>query len=549
MSSVPHARTDGRARIWTVCVAVFLVLLLVLAAGTLLGIGPMRSWAGSRLGAPQPASSLAKCDVQTLEVVAAPDVSMAVRAGLQSLQDECLHIRVTPRPTAEVAKAVLDGGRIPAVWVPDSESWRLGFYLADVRSQIYTSALASTPVLLVGGRAARPAATWGAALGSPDLALPDPLATTTGALALVAPRAEEAALGRSSAASDELVVPLAQRYGERRANGQLPDLDLSTIKAGDPRVVPVTERTYLAALERNPGLRPVVPATGAPLMQFPLVLPEHPSDLAQRAALQLVEWMDSGEARAVLAEAGLRTGDGKTLRPVPGLRKNQAFLPTPEPEVFDDRLHSWRITSVPSSLLAVFDVSGSMDFPAGQGETRMDLSVGVATTALGLFPDHARIGLWAFSIDQGGRGQDWRVLEPIRRLDAPVDGDTQRDALLSQAQYMAQLTNGGTGLYDTTLAAYKQALKDYNPDYYNSVILLTDGANDDPGSISLQRLLGQLKGLRDKERPVRIIGVAISKDADLQSLSKIAQATGGKAYAASDPQDILGVFAQALLDR
>ena len=62
---------------------------------------------------------------------------------------------------------------------------------------------------------------------------------------------------------------------------------------------------------------------------------------------------------------------------------------------------------------------------------------------------------------------------------------------------MLQLTTGGTGLYDTTLAAYRQPLRDYNPDYYNSVILLTDGADDDPGSVSLTELLKELRSLKD----------------------------------------------------
>ena len=123
----------------------------------------------------------------------------------------------------------------------------------------------------------------------------------------------------------------------------------------------------------------------------------------------------------------------------------------------------------------------------------MQLAVNVAKTALQVFPDRARIGLWVFSIDQGGPGQDWRELEPMRRLDATVDGVSQRDLLDSKAEEMLALTNGGTGLYDTTLAAYRQALKDYDPAYSNSVILMTDGANDDPGSMSLDRLVQKLR--------------------------------------------------------
>ena len=180
----------------------------------------------------------------------------------------------------------------------------------------------------------------------------------------------------------------------------------------------------------------------------------------------------------------------------------------------------------------------------------MQLAVGVATTALGrVFPDHARIGLWVFSIDQGGKGQDWRELAPIRRLDETVKGSTQRALLIGLAPRMLGMTHGGTGLYDTTLAAYKAAQAAYDPNYSNSLVLLTDGANDDPGSISLDRLLAELKSLHDPQRPVRLIGIAISKDADFKSLDRISRSVGGHAYYAENPQDITKVFAQALLDR
>jgi hypothetical protein len=48
---------------------------------------------------------------------------------------------------------------------------------------------------------------------------------------------------------------------------------------------------------------------------------------------------------------------------------------------------------------------------------------------------------------------------------------------------------------------------------------------------------------------VRIVGIAISGDADLAALQRMAHATGGDAYLAAQPEDILEVFAQAVLSR
>src|SRR3546814_5927847 len=102
---------------------------------------------------------------------------------------------------------------------------------------------------------------------------------------------------------------------------------------------------------------------------------------------------------------------------------------------------------------------------------------------------------------------------------------------------------------DTTLAAFRSAQKDYDPDYFNAVVLLSDGANDDPGSMRQADLLKALRDEADPERPVRIIAIGISEDADMKSLEKIAEATNGGAYEARDPRDILEVISKALLAR
>jgi len=62
-------------------------------------------------------------------------------------------------------------------------------------------------------------------------------------------------------------------------------------------------------------------------------------------------------------------------------------------------------------------------------------------------------------------------------------------------------------------------------------------------------LLDRLEELRDPDRPVRLVGIAISGDADLAALRQMARVTGGEAYLAAQPQDVLEVFAKAVLSR
>ena len=155
------------------------------------------------------------------------------------------------------------------------------------------------------------------------------------------------------------------------------------------------------------------------------------------------------------------------------------FLPTPPASTVIATVQSWKTLAVPSAMLAVVDASGSMDFDAGSG-SRMSLLAEAAGIGLGFLPDHARVGLWVFSIDKGGPGQDWRVLEPIRRLDDLRFGRTQRFALREWARKIPGMTNGGTGLYDTALAAYREAVRNYRPNYSNAVVLMTDGRTRTP---------------------------------------------------------------------
>lgn len=151
-----------------------------------------------------------------------------------------------------------------------------------------------------------------------------------------------------------------------------------------------------------------------------------------------------------------------------------------------------------------------------------------------------------FGIDKGGPGIDYDELTPIRRLDSPG----QREALASAAtDALANRLGGGTGLYDTALAAFTKVQDTYDPSYSNSVILMTDGRNEDANSISLEQLLAELKKRQDPARPVLIVTIGISDDADTSALKQIAEATGGTSHIERSAADVKGVFYEAITAR
>ena len=134
-------------------------------------------------------------------------------------------------------------------------------------------------------------------------------------------------------------------------------------------------------------------------------------------------------------------------------------------------------------------------------------------------------------------------------LGKTVAAGTHGDVVRSEAAKLPSRVRGGTGVMDTTLAAYKYAQEHWDPAWFNSVVIMTDGASDDSSSLSLESLINQLKSIRDPAKPVKVIIIGISQDADTGELEQIAAATGGQNYLVNNPNEILGVLAQALLNR
>lgn len=209
-------------------------------------------------------------------------------------------------------------------------------------------------------------------------------------------------------------------------------------------------------------------------------------------------------------------------------------------------LDQWAHLAKPFHSLVAIDVSGSMGYQAlPNGATRMNLTAGAAVAAVEMFPDHDALGLWVFSRHLDG-AKDYLEIAPVEELGAEDNGVTHREALLANQSALQYMQGSYTGLYDTTLAAFRQALEDDAPDSLKTVIVLTDGEDIDEGSIGLENLLKALEEEQDPENPVRIITVGISSDANEDVLKQISEATGGSAHIAERPEDIQDVFIEAL---
>lgn len=123
---------------------------------------------------------------------------------------------------------------------------------------------------------------------------------------------------------------------------------------------------------------------------------------------------------------------------------------------------------------------------------------------------------------------------------------TQREKLASAFRSLKPVPHGATGLYDTTLAAYKAAVASYAKGRFNALVVLTDGVNQDPGSISRSDLVTELQKLADPERPVPLIAIAVGPDSDQREVDQIARATGGSGQRVNEPSQIHAAMLRAI---
>ncbi|WP_374458130.1 substrate-binding domain-containing protein [Nocardioides sp.] len=504
-------------------------------------------------------SEAADCVSEQVTLTTAPVMESLVEQAVKDVNadEPCIDIKVTSGTVKDVVALLADpNAELPEIWIPDSPTWKGQLTSAGWTGTPVADVLAQTPVGLVGGPAAKAPASWAAALDGGSLAMADPSAQGASALALLAPYAEMKTTGETPASIEEKTVPVAQTYGERAVAGGSSETDLTTISATSTQLVPATEQAYLAARRSNDQLTLVAPATGVPMLQFPLIDVNRGSkdilasggDLSARVGRAMARWFTSSAGVEAIAEAELRGPDGTALPEGIGMGDSK-ILPKVPQKTTDDTLRQWRVLSVPSSILAVVDLSGSMKMAIGD-TTRIGLAVQASQVALDAFPAQARIGIWGFSKNRGANGASWEEYATLDRLDAPAaDGQTHGDVVRSEADKLVSRVKGGTGVMDTTLAAYKYAQEKWDPAWFNSVVIFTDGASDDSSSLTLESLVNQLKSIRDPAKPVKVIIIGISQDADTGELDQIAAATGGQNYLVNNPNEILGVLASALLNR
>ncbi|MET0864376.1 MAG: substrate-binding domain-containing protein [Nakamurella sp.] len=492
-------------------------------------------------------------------MAASPDIAPALTSLVGTDPAGGCPVTVT---TVDPASIVANGGGDADVWVPDSTVWIERATAAGQQVTAQSTSIASSPIVLaVSGAAAGQLAAAG---GSPDVAsilatrqsatpirvgLPDPAQSAPAIGAILATRA---------AVSGAADARAALTWGVRSSPTGLPvhSNELLDRLGADPgTAVPVSEQAVFSH-NTEPGAATAVavyPTAGASALDYPLAtFGTDPATV--EAADALIASLTGTSGRNALQEAGFRAADGSAssgLSAVAGLTPAAVVTTAlPDLQTVNDAIRTVQVTNEQARMLAVLDISGSMQgvVPGANGATRLDLAKAAATRGLGLYPPESDIGLWVFSRTLTPTS-DHRELIPISSLGPDGQGGTGAKKLAATLAGIQAIPDGGTGLYDTTLDAVRAVQQNYDPSRVNSVLILSDGMNDDVGSISLQTLLATLNSEKDPNRPVPVISIAFGPDSDVDALSEISKATGGAAYVSKDPLQIGEIFLDAVGQR
>jgi Ca-activated chloride channel homolog len=541
-------------------------------------IAALAGWGGYRL------LSQHTCGTRVpLTIAAAPEIAPAIRASVDRWATgrtaaTCATVVVDPVDPANVAATVagsrgatLTGlgqangkARIPDVWIPDSSTWlqRVRTVATDLVPADATS-IAQSPVVLAMPQPVAAALgwpktrlTWSALLqrmttgGGLKTGIVEPGRDASGLAGLLALRTAAASSGPGA---QEATVAALRALAVGRSTlrddllGRFPRATDPATLASGLSAAPLPEQAVL----RYNAAQPPVPLAAVFLdpapaaLDYPYaVMPGAEPEVSAAARAFLAALSGSGY-RDLLAQQGLRGADGT---PGTGLTLGPGAPPGPiapapatDPALVQQTLSTWTAVTQPGRILAVVDVSGSMleAVPSAPGLNREQVTVRAAQGGLRLFDDSWAVGLWIFSTELDGK-VPYKELVPVGPL------ASQRAQLVDGLAGIRPKPTGNTGLYDTVLAAYKAVQQGWDPGRVNSVIIMTDGQNDNPGGLTLDELVGELQKVVNPRQPVELIAIGIGGEVSRAELTRITQTTGGGVFIATDPSKISEIFLQAI---
>ncbi|MBE1530600.1 substrate-binding domain-containing protein [Actinomadura algeriensis] len=532
-------------------------------------------------------------DAMTLSVAAAPDIQPVVVKAASRFNDtghevsgKCVQAHVKSAEPSTVA-TLLSGQGVaagdeerPDVWIPDSSLWLSRAAGEDGKSDVTSStSVAKSPIVIgmpstlaqqlqqngvtstpswdnllkAAGGVAGGAVTKNQMIpaGSVRLYVPDPMKNAAGMGSLMItntllandPNRESIFTGIVRTVRESQVPTVDaqfEQFGKGQGGGKQP-ISLSS------------EQALWAYNQTKPKVSAVAlyPIEGTLSMDYPYAVTTQDAG-AQEAAKLLEETLGDSQTQEDLQAAGFRTSDGKAPAAfgeqsgVSQARPRQ--LPMPKGEEINGVMQAWAKLTLGLRMLTLIDVSGSMAEMVDENTNRLQAIGAVSQGGLGMMSDDTEMGQWLFSTNMKN-GAPYEVTVPMGPLGERIGSNTRRNRILSVLSKMRPNPTGDTALYRTMLDAYEKMSKTFKPEFGNSILLLTDGKNDDPEGPTLQETLKQLKAMRDPNKPIQVNMIGFGPGVDRNELEQIGEATGGGVAVAQTPEDIQKIFLQMLSRR
>lgn len=287
---------------------------------------------------------------------------------------------------------------------------------------------------------------------------------------------------------------------------------LDTDSAADVHAVPVTAQRLDA--EDGSELAAYAPTGPTPIADYPaaVLAGRWTDETRRRAAAQFVEFARQPENAEVFVDAGFDEVDSTSTQ----------VVPTASPEARSSMVSVVQDPATARVTTILLDISGSMDTEEG-GQTRLSNTTDALVQQFTDVLDSTRLGLWVYSDDLEGDNA-FRTVVATGPVDEILPAGTRREQLTASAGDLNPATS--TSTYESVTAAYVVALTDYVPGKPNSILLVTDGPDDDT-TITPERFLDVLSTMTDPNRPVAIDVVSIGTNPDISTLQTMSDITGG----------------------
>lgn len=490
-----------------------------------------------------------------------PDISDQVTdlAGRYSdtgpvVRDHCVSLEVRTQNSGEVNSALksVDAGwdsaalgPLPALWIPRSSDAISDLPPGSVDGT--PRSVASTPVVLAGPKELTRALS-DSGIGWADLprlqSTPESLDSLGlsgwGALRLLLPVGEESDSTSAALAAISVDVsgpvdgPLTAEVArggpsatalsslsntDRAAAAAVPDSTAAALAqlgsdltaTSDVHAVPATEQELTASKQSD--LTSYSPTGSTPVADHPAVILAGAwmDETLSRAAAQFVEFARQPENAQLFVDAGFDAG---TMTP--------SAIPTTSADVEQGLIDAVQNPATPRRTTTLLDISGSMDVDEG-GRSRLQNTVDALNLQFESAIDTTELGLWVYSKNLDGT-RAFRIEVPTGPIDEQLSSGTRREELIAAGTALQPET--ATSTYESVMAAYVDAQTHYVAGRPNTVVLVTDGPNDDT-SISASRFVSMLSDIEDPSRPVSIDVVSIGTNSDTPTLQSISDITGG----------------------